>query len=279
VANSPNNTISPLHDTHPHLRDAGADMDTAVGDGAPAPNVYAFPALDLGAAVDHALRRAPGAVARGAAPAAPTPARDAYLDARAQAGAVGIALADPRMRRALILARLEHDRIRIASSLPEGYDATAKPSALRRRERADWERHQGTVRALDANAEWQEHLRTELSPNSEQMTRRAVALAEAREAILARTPELQRNAIDEELGREPEWLTETLGPRPDVGAGQWQALAGQLAANRMRFAIADDADPGIRPEQPHLAQQVAQFQVEARLAQSVTLAPSLGMGM
>ena len=79
--------------------------------------------------------------------------------------------------------------------------------------------------------------------------------------------------------REPEWLTETLGRRPEVGAGQWQTLAGQLAANRMRFAVADDADPGIRPEQPHLAQQVAQFQVEARLAQSVTLAPGLGMGM
>ena len=199
MANSPNNTISPLHHTAPHLSEAGADMDNAVGDGAPAPNVYAFPARDLGAAVDHALRRAPGAFARGAAPAAPTPARDAYLDARAQAGAVGIALADPRMRRALILARLEHDRTRIASSLPEGYDATAKPSALRRRERADWERHRGTVRALDANAEWQEHLRTELGPNSEQMTRRAVALAEAREAILARTPELQRNAIEEEI--------------------------------------------------------------------------------
>jgi hypothetical protein len=230
--------------------------------------------------VDHALRRARSVDFERDAERAPgAPARDAYLDARAQAGAVGIALADPRMRRGLILARLEHDRTRIADSLPESYDAAAKPSAWRRHDRAQWERHQGTIRALDANAEWQEHLRTELGPDSEQITRRAVALAEAREAILARTPQLQRNAIDEELGREPEWLTETLGPRPEVGAAHWQTLAGQLAANRMRFLVADDADPGIRPEQPQLAEQVAQFQVEARLAQSATLSPSLGMGM
>jgi hypothetical protein len=283
VADSPN-PITPRHDTPQDLWEdaweAGVDMDYDVVDDGPAPNVYAIPARDLDVAVDHALRRAPTVGFERDAERAPgTPARDAYLDARAQAGAVGIALADPRMRRALILARLEHDQTRIASSLPEGYDATAKPSAWRRRERAEWERHQRTVRALDANAEWQEQLRTELGPNSEQMTRHALALADAREQILARTPELQRNAIDEELAREPEWLTETLGPRPEVGAGHWQTLAGQLAANRMRFLVADDADPGMRPEQSQLAQQVAQFQLEARRAQSVTLAPGVGLGM
>jgi hypothetical protein len=283
VADSPN-PITPLHDTPQDpwedAWEAGVDMDYDVVDDGPAPHVYAPPTPHLAAAVDHALPRTPTVVFERDTERAPgTPARDAYLHARAQAGAVGIALADPRMRRALILARLEHDQTRIASSLPEGYDATAKPSAWRRRGRAEWERHQRTVRALDANAEWQEHLRAELGPNRDQLTRRALALAEAREEILARTPELQRHAIDEELAREPEWLTENLGPRPEVGAGHWQALAGQLAANRMRFAVADDADPGIRPEQPHLAQQVAQFQADARLARSMTLAPSLGMGM
>jgi hypothetical protein len=208
-----------------------------------------------------------------------TPARDAYLDARAQIGAVGIALADPAMRRALILDCLHHDLTRIASALPEGYDPTRKPPVWRVEERSQWQRHQRTARALDANTEWQEHLRTELGPNSEQITRRALALVEAREQILARTPELQRNAIDEELAREPEWLTETLGPRPELGAAHWQTLAGQLAANRMRFLVADDADPGIRPEQSQLAHQVAQFQAEARLAQSVTLAPTVDLGM
>ena len=284
MADSPN-TITPLHNTPQDLSEdvseAGVDMDYDVVDDGPAPNVYAIPARDLDVAVDRALRRAPTvAFERDAGRAPGTSARDAYLDARAQAGAVGIALADPRMRRGLILARLEHDRTRIASSLPEGYDATAKPSAWRRRERAEWERHQGTVRALDANAEWQEHLRSELGPNSEQITRRAVALAEAREQILARTPELQRDAVAEELAREPEWLAETLGPRPEVGAGHWQTLAGQLAVNRMRWwAVADDADPGVRPEQSQLAQEVAQFQAEGRLEQSATLAPSLSLGM
>ncbi len=293
MSDSPS-TITPLHavprdlgqevlrDTSQYLRDAAReasiDMDDDVVADAAAPNVYAIPSRDLGVAVGHALHRTPFGLPRETGSAAPTPARDAYLDARAQAGAVGIALADPRMRRALILARLEHDQTRIAASLPDGYDTTAaKPSAWRRHDRAEWERHQGTIRALDANAQWQEDLRAELGPDSEQLTRRAVALAEAREAILAHTPTLQRKAIDEELAREPEWLTETLGPRPQVGAAHWQTLAGQLAANRMRFLVADDADPGIRPEQSHLTQQVAHFQVEAGLVKS--LAPSLGLGM
>ena len=293
MSDSPS-TITPLHavprdlgqevlrDTSQYLRDAAReasiDMDDDVVADAAAPNVYAIPSRDLGVAVGHALHRTPFGLPRETGSAAPTPARDAYLDARAQAGAVGIALADPRMRRALILARLEHDQTRIAASLPDGYDTTAaKPSAWRRHDRAEWERHQGTIRALDANAQWQEDLRAELGPDSEQLTRRAVALAEAREAILAHTPTLQRKAIDEELAREPEWLTETLGPRPQVGAAHWQTLAGQLAANRMRFLVADDADPGIRPEQSHLTQQVAHFQVEPGLVKS--LAPSLGLGM
>jgi hypothetical protein len=207
------------------------------------------------------------------------PARGAYLDARAQAAAVDIALADPRMRRALLLDQLGQDHARIASSLPEGYDANRKPPAWRVRQRSEWQRHQETARALEANAEWQEQLRTVLGPDSEQITRRALALAEAREQILARTPELQRNAIDEELAREPEALTETLGPRPELGAGRWQTLAGQLATNRMRFLVADDADPGIRLEQSQLCQQVARFQAEARLAQSAGLTPSVGLGM
>lgn len=251
-----------VYPTLPRLVDVAADHDPG-----PAPTIdLATPTrhVDLG----RDLEMTPG-----------TPARDAYLDARAQAGAVGIELADPRMRRALILGRLQHDHVRIVSSLPEGYDANRKPAVWRVRERSEWQRHQRTARALDGNAEWQEQLRIELGPNSEQITRRALALAEAREQILARTPELQRNAIDEELAREPEWLTQTLGPRPEQGAGRWQTLAGQLAANRMRFLVADDADAGIRPEQSQLAQLVVQFQAEARLTRTVGLTPDVGLGM
>ena len=114
MADSPN-TITPLHDTPQDLWEdaweAGVDVDYDVVDDGPAPNVYAIPARDLDVVVDHALRRAPTVDFERDAERAPgTPARDAYLDARAQAGAVGIALADPRMRRALILARLEHDQ-------------------------------------------------------------------------------------------------------------------------------------------------------------------------
>jgi hypothetical protein len=292
VADSPDTTLSPTTISARGLirRSPLTDLNAPDGRaGGQAPYVYPIPARDLPAVVDYGpalastVDTAPSTrhidLERDREMAPGTPARNAYLDARAQAGAVGIALADPRMRRALILARLERDQTRIASSLPKDYDAARKPPVWRVRERSEWERHHRTVRALDANAEWQEHLRTELGPDSEQITRRAVALAEAREQILARTPELQRNAIDEELAREPEWLTETLGPRPEVGAGHWQTLAAQLAANRMRFLVADDADPGIRPEQSQLAQQVAQFRAEARLAQSVTLAPGVGLGM
>lgn len=210
----------------------------------------------------------------GAAPT--TSARDAYLDARVRAGVIGVALADPRMRRALVLDSLARERDRTACSLPDGFDASRKPPLWRVRERR---LHQATARALDANGEWQEQLRGELGPDSEQLVRRALKLAEAREDILARTPDLQRDAIAEELSREPEWLTQTLGPRPEQGAGRWQVLAGQLAANRLRFLIADDADPGIRPDQPHLTQQVAQFQAEARLTQSMVLTPDVGLGM
>jgi hypothetical protein len=290
VSQSPTTRLSPSTIAERDLlrRSPLTDIDARIAfPGGRAAYVYATSPRLVDPADDHRPRPAP--TIDGEAPTRPaglerdgemapgTPARDAYLAARAQAGAVGIALADPRMRRALILARLEHDQTRIASSLPEGYDRTRKPPAWRARERAEWQRHQATVRALDANAEWQEQLRAELGPDSEQLTRRAVALAEAREAILAHTPTLQRKAIDEELAREPEWLTETLGPRPQVGAAHWQTLAGQLAANRMRFLVADDADPGIRPEQSHLTQQVAHFQVEAGLVKS--LAPSLGLGM
>ena len=241
-------------------------------------------------AVDHALDRQPRqqglqapaadreAPTRGAEAALATPARDAYLDARAQAGAVGMALADPRMRRALDLAQLQQDQPRLAGSLPDGY-APEAPPIWRPRDRAEWERHQPVAQALDTNAAEQTLLRTELGADSDQLARRALELVEAREQILAQTPELQRKAVDEELAREPEWLTHTLGPRPEVGAARWHALAGEMAANRLRFAVADDADPGIRPEQSVLAGKVAMFRAEAAIEQSVSMAPALSLGM
>ena len=241
-------------------------------------------------AIDQALGRQPGQRAirtlaagsemmPGGDFAVGTPARDAYLDARAQAGAVGMTLADPRMQRALELARLRQDHAQLADSLPAGYDPDHKPPLSQRRERAEWQRHQPAAHALAINAAEQKLLRTELGPDSDQLARRALELVEAREQILAQTPELQRKAVDEELAREPEWLTDTLGPRPGVGAARWQALAGELAANRLRFAVADDADPGIRPEQSVLAGKVAMFRAEAAIEQSLSVTPALGLGM
>jgi len=183
------------------------------------------------------------------------------------------------MRRALILDRLQRDRTRLANLLPEGYDANRKPAVWRVRARAEWQAHQKTARDLQQNADWQEQLRTELGPGSDSLTRQALALTDARDHILASTVELQREAIEEELAREPDWLTETLGPRPEQGAHSWETLAGQLAANRMRFLVADDADPGIRPEQTGLAQQVAQFQTAAGLKQTLELTSEIGFGM
>ena len=227
----------------------------------------------------HAPAAAAEALTLGADVALGTPARDAYLDARAQAGAVGMALADPRMQRALDLAELQQQHARLARSLPDGYDPDRKPPLSQRRERAQWQRHQPTAHALAINAAEQKLLRTELGPDSDQLARRALELVQAREQLLAQTPELQRKAIDEEIAREPEWLTDTLGPRPEVGAARWHALAGEMAANRLRFAVADDADPGIRPEQSVLAGKVAMFRAEAAIEQSLSMAPALGLGM
>ena len=242
-------------------------------------------------AVDQALSRTPThqashtpaagreAVARDAGVLLGTPARDAYLDARAQAGAVGMALADPRMQRALELARLQQDHAELADSLPDGYDPDRKPPFSQRRERAEWQRHQPAADALAINAAEQKLLRAELGPESDQLAHRALALVEAREQILAQTPELQRKAVDEELARDPEWLTDALGPRPEVGVARWHALAGEMAANRLRFAVADDADPGIRPEQSVLAGKVAMFRAEAAIEQTVSMTPALSLGM
>jgi hypothetical protein len=190
-----------------------------------------------------------------------------------------MALADPRMQRALELAQLQEKHARLARSLPGGYDPDRKPPLSQRRERAEWQRHQPAAHAIAVNAAEQKLLRTELGPDSDQLARRARELVEAREQILARTPELQRKAVDEEIAREPEWLTDTLGPRPEVGPACWQALAGELAANRLRFAVADDADPGIRPEQSVLAGKVAMFRAEAAIEQSLSVTPALGLGM
>ena len=211
-----------------------------------------------------------------------TPARQAYLDARAQAGAVGMALADPRMQRALDLVQLRDEHDYFAASLPDGYDATRKPPVWRFRERAEWQAYQPTARTLGAIEAREDELRTELGPDSDKLVRRAVDLVETREQILSETSELQRNAVEEEIARQPEWLTKTLGPRPrpELARARWHTLAGQLAANRLRFAVADDADPGVRPDQSLLADKVASFRAEAGLEQAVvSLKPALGLGM
>jgi hypothetical protein len=242
-------------------------------------------------AVDQALgrpprqqgRRSPSAgqeaLARGAQTAVGTPACDAYLDARAQAGAVGMTLADPRLQRALELAWLQQAHGQLAGSPPDGYGPDRKPPLSQRRERAGWQRHQPAAHALAINAAEQKLLRAELGPDSEKLVQRALELVEVQERILAETPQLQRKAIDEEIAREPEWLTETLGPRPEVGVARWQTLAGELAAHRLRFAVADDADPGVRPEQSLLADKVAWFRAEAGLERSASVVPAIGLGM
>lgn len=235
-------------------------------------------------AVDRSLHRPAGInfdlrVPAGDSPSSGTPSRDAYLRARKQAGAVGVALADPCMRRALILNQLQQDHAHIADSLPEGYEASRRPPVWRTRQRSEWLRHQGTAAALAANAEWQQQIRDELGPDHEQIIGRAVALAEMREEILGRTPELQRNAIEEEISNEPEWLIQTLGPRPERAATRWQALAGQMAANRMHSQIIDATDPGIRPEQSHLLQRIAEFRADAKLVRAADMTPGFGLGM
>lgn len=246
------------------------------------PPVWDGAAQVVDAAVDRAHGResaidmADADLNRSAGIASGTSARDAYLVAGARAEALGMALTDPRMRRGLVLGRLEHTQARIREALPEDFAPGPKPRAWRAAQRAQWELAQEAVRALDDNAEWQEQLRAELGPNSDQIARSALALDHARDRIIGQTAELRRNAIDEELAREPEWLTETLGPRPEIGAGRWQTLAAQLADNRMRLLVTNDTDPGIRPDTA-LAAQLEQF--HASVAQSLTKTPGFDFGM
>lgn len=214
----------------------------------------------------------------GSAPAT-TAARDAYLDARDQAAAVGAVLADPTMRSALELAKLEHGYKTVARSLRDDYEGARKPPAWRSRARAEWQREQPVVQALLANSAEQERLRSQLGPDSDKLVARAVGLSDVREQILARTIDLQRDAVDEELASEPEWLTETLGPHPETDAGRWRSLAGEMAANRLRFAVTDDADPGVRPEQSLLADKVAFFRAQAGLERGASLTAAVGLGM
>jgi hypothetical protein len=231
--------------------------------------------LDLSQAsadVDEALQQmANGPVA--------TPARDAYLNARVEVGAVGAALDDPRITAALQLQNLQEQHQRISRSLPEGYDADTKPSFWRRRERAQWQAHQPVAKTLAANAEQQAGLRSQIGPDSDKLIGRAQALVDARNELVANAGQLQRAAVDEEIARDPEWLTETLGPRPEAATSRWQALAGELAANRLRFAVTDDADPGIRPEQTMLADKVAAFHLELAPGLDRSQTSDVGFGM
>ncbi len=210
-----------------------------------------------------------------------TPARDAYMTARLEAGTVGAALADPRMKLALDLAGLKDQHARTASSLSPGYDPARRPPFWRVRQRAQWDAQKPIAEALEASSQKQARLREQIGPDADALAKRARDLVEVRNDLLGRTAQLQRNAIEEEIGRQPEWLDRTLGPRPETGAARWQSLASDLAANRLRYGITDDADPGIRPDQTMLADKVTQFRAEVGLAQAAgpIVKAELGFGM
>lgn len=215
----------------------------------------------------------------GQAEVSSTPARDAYLNARGEAAVIGSALASPQIKAATQLDQLEQNGQRIAESLPKGYDAASRPPVWRFRARAEWDSHQPIADALAANRARQDQIREQLGPNADKLVEQSRELVSGRSEILANTANLQRDAIDEELAREPEWLSNTLGPRPEAAAGRWQAIASDLAANRLRFGVTDDADPGIRPDQTMLADKVSLFRGELGLAQGLAPKADAGMGM
>jgi hypothetical protein len=59
-------------------------------------------------------------------------------------------------------------------------DGLGADRLVRRWRCPEWERDQQTSCALDADPEWQKHVCAELGPDSEQITRCALALVEAR---------------------------------------------------------------------------------------------------
>ena len=207
------------------------------------------------------------------------PARDAYFEARAQAGAVGVALHDPKVRDALKLGELYDRQARITAQIES---AGERPGIFDRAERAAYDREQQQLGDELAGVELPvNYLEARLGPEPAKAVANARALVQARDEILAKTSQLHQDAIEEEVAREPEWLTSTLGPAPEPGprAAAHQALARELAANRLRYAVTDDTDPGIRPNQTMLSDKVSQFAADTGHGAAAALKPAFGHGM
>lgn len=214
----------------------------------------------------------------GAQPLSLTPARDRYYQDRVSAAATGMLLAQPRMRAAVELLDLKRSYAAATS--------TALSHAPAGRRRLPWRQRQAPSRtprerALAANLARQRQLTSRLGASTGPLLEQARTLLDTRRQMLERTLLVRGQALAEEIGRRPKWLTATLGQRPDRGlqACRWDQLAERLASNRLRYMVTDDADPGIRPDQNTLTEEIQAFRARQQARSAISLEPTVAVGM
>jgi hypothetical protein len=104
-------------------------------------------------------------------------------------------------------------------------------------------------------------------PDAEQMVEAGQALEEMRSALYRQALMLRSRDISKQLAREPEWLTNTLGPRPDDPELQtvWDRTAQEIAGRRIDLQITEPDSHGLPANQHELLGSTATARVELGL--------------
>jgi hypothetical protein len=84
-------------------------------------------------------------------------------------------------------------------------------------------------------------------PNPEDVLQHAERLHYQRRELSARRRDVREQAVAAELATDPPWLTQTLGPEPEVGRhrDRWQRTAREVASHRISEDITDPFQNGV----------------------------------
>jgi hypothetical protein len=104
-------------------------------------------------------------------------------------------------------------------------------------------------------------------PDAKQMAEAGRALEELRSTLYRQALMLRSRDISEQLDREPEWLTNTLGTRPEDPELQtvWDRTAQDIAGRRIDMRITEPDSHGLPANQHELLSSTATARVELGL--------------
>jgi hypothetical protein len=105
------------------------------------------------------------------------------------------------------------------------------------------------------------------TPDPDEVRERAAALIGRRNTLSAEHSALHDQAVAAELDRNPEWLLETLGPRPESRQDRerWHRTAREIASHRIRQGITDPTDTGARSRDIALNRSITDTRVHLGL--------------